>query len=209
MCFIAGCINIPNMVFFSSNYYAKDDDERTSALPFALRTSAVCTDTSWEPCPTCLEQDFGKFPANQDRLAFANVGGNALPFILKNNCEMSGLVGVVTIITILFVSASLFYFVYLQNKKAIEIDRSMQTSRDYSIEVEVSQYCCDGFDQKGLFRSLVHYYNLQCSPFQKNTPIRIRLLTQEILKCGRRSLKTNLKGCPAEAAAKNQAPCED
>ena len=143
MCFIAGCINIPNMIFFSSDSYEPDQDTTASHLAFALRTSAVCEDTSWEPCPTCTIEQFSTFPPNQDRLAFAHVNGKELPFIHKNNCSINGMVGYITILTILFISASLFYFVYLQQIKGVEIDHSMQTSRDYSVEVEVSHTLVD------------------------------------------------------------------
>lgn len=150
MCFIAGCINIPNLIFFSSEQYAKHSDER-KALPIALRASAMCTDTSWEPCPTCSSGAL----VSEDRIAFASVGGKVLPFILKNNCAISDQVGYVTAITILFVLVAMLYFIYLQYKKALVIDRSMQTSRDYSIEVEVSR---EGyFMQKLYFIIYIHF----------------------------------------------------
>ena len=49
MTFIAGLINLPNIAFFRSDEYSSGQSD----VLFVLQGSAVCTDQTWVPCPTC------------------------------------------------------------------------------------------------------------------------------------------------------------
>ena len=140
--FIAGLINVPNMIYLSSeNYSGKtDDDTYFSMLKviFGVRGSAVCTNTSWEPCPNCEETDWPSFPSPGDRMISGTSNGNQLNFILKNNCTVDDIFGLVNIASILFVVGAVFYFVFSMNKTITRYDEAEQTTSDYSIMIKVS-----------------------------------------------------------------------
>ena len=114
------------------------DELNSNTTHYTLRTSAICSNTSWAPCPTCL-QDVYKEYVSADRIAFANDNDDLLPFILKNNCDLPPGFGVFTSISIGFVFLAMYIFMYFQSIKASEMN-SDPTSSGYSIQITVSIY---------------------------------------------------------------------
>lgn len=59
LCFLLGLLNLPKMFYFASDAYSGTK----SGVTGLLKTSAICTDTEWVPCPTCTPDQFVTFPA--------------------------------------------------------------------------------------------------------------------------------------------------
>ena len=55
---VAGLINIPNILYFAGNEYSNGQ----LGVNWALKGSAVCTETVWVPCPSCEMIDFRRSP---------------------------------------------------------------------------------------------------------------------------------------------------
>ena len=134
---IAGIISIPNMMYFSSDDYATDRD---SIMTKFLVASALCTETSWEPCPTCTLDDWKTFPSTYSRIATSTSpkDGSILYFIKTNHCELSSGFGITTFVTMIFIICSVLAFILKQKKWIVKLDEEAQTSSDYSIKVDVS-----------------------------------------------------------------------
>jgi hypothetical protein len=65
---LAGIINIPSLMYFGSDSY-NGVTERTGHWR-ALKTSAICSDSTWVACPNCTKNDWrDHFPATYDRYA--------------------------------------------------------------------------------------------------------------------------------------------
>ena len=130
--FLAGCINIPNMISFWNAH----DESMTSH--FTLRASAICTNTSWVPCTdkncTSTVDGYRGF-VSKDRIAF-DVGSD-MAFLLRNNCELPPRFGVFTLSSMGFLFTAMYVFMYFQNIKAKEMN-SRPTSSHYSIQIMVS-----------------------------------------------------------------------
>ena len=56
--FVLGIINIPTMLYFASTDY---DATGKVGIPGFQKTSAICTDQSWVPCPHCSPEEFQTF----------------------------------------------------------------------------------------------------------------------------------------------------
>lgn len=52
---VGGLLSLPNILFFASEDY---DANANKNLPNLLKGSAICTDRSYVPCPTCTVQEF-------------------------------------------------------------------------------------------------------------------------------------------------------
>jgi hypothetical protein len=77
--FIAGLINLPNMLFYASDDYSpegKDD------LSFSLKTSMICTTFEWVVCEDCLAIEWD---SNEEKNRFGTSGNTTL--VLKNGCD--------------------------------------------------------------------------------------------------------------------------
>lgn len=79
--FLAGLMNIPNMIYFASNEYS-DSQEGVS---WYLKGSAVCAQYEFVPCPSCDEEQF-KNADYRFTTAF-NEMGEPLNFAIKSNCD--------------------------------------------------------------------------------------------------------------------------
>jgi len=131
MAFLAGLINIPALTYFNSDDYSPTGRED---LPYLLRLSAICTQDTWQPCPTCTESDWDRFPASSnDRFAVGDTSG--LTYIKVNNCRPGNSFGISTYISLIFVILAVYLINYLQRKHAVDFDKNEQTSTDYSIKV--------------------------------------------------------------------------
>jgi hypothetical protein len=130
--FLAGCISIPIMIFYQSESYSFGGKQ---SLNFVERWSAVCTDTQFQPCPSCLREDWSSFPRDLGRLLFAQ--NDEMKFILVNQCNLNDAFGFFSIATLLFVICAVYLFVYLQRLYRLYLDEGVQTPSDYSVQIKV------------------------------------------------------------------------
>ena len=135
--FLAGLINAPSLLYYASDEYSGAHDN----LYFrALKTSAICTDSTWVPCPTCSkEQWMNTFPSTLDRFAESE---NGLSFILRNNCAMESKTAVVSYVSLLFVCISVYVLQKITKRRERFFDAASQTTTDYAIEVVESTQGC-------------------------------------------------------------------
>lgn len=154
MTFIAGLINIPNMIYFASNSYSQGQE----GLDALIKGSAICTVEEFVPCPTCNLDDFADAP---HRIATASniYSDDDLVFVLKNYCDGAKLqLALVNFATLLLV---MYGVVQINNHlKAQEVmfDEDEQTAQDckllralltlvslpnaYLTRVHVVRFCC-------------------------------------------------------------------
>ena len=162
--------------FWNANDWSNDN-----TTDYTLRSSAICTNTSWVPCPGCLENNtrYKDFVTN-DRIAFSVDSDIELTFILKNNCELPSGFGLVTLISLGFIFITMYLFMYFQSVQANKLDVSQETSTDYSIEIKV--------------RSEVKYHDAYGSHIYSSSLVwrRTHHQNQKILMNGRHSLKQSL-----------------
>jgi len=139
--FIAGLILLPNMIYFASDSYDRNANQNGN---FIYDTSAICLDTAWAPCPTCTKDQWNYFPRTTKRLAFASVNNNEdddvqeqqLAFLLINNCAIEFRHGLLSWISLLFVSLAILIMNTLYRKRhEVKFDESQQTSSDYTIQI--------------------------------------------------------------------------
>jgi len=128
--FICGCINIVNMLNFSSDDYVSDHQD--SIYKRILKGSAICTDVTWEACPSCLKSDWDD---ESDRYA-ESLSDPQLKFIRVNRCTIDQTFGIVNIVTLCFVLLAMITLGFILRRKSVEFDESMQTASDYSIVVK-------------------------------------------------------------------------
>lgn len=126
---LAGLINVPTLVYFGSNAYNKAHD---SMFFRALQTSAICTDSTWVPCPTCTKEQWDVFPSTYDRYAETSDG---IKFILRNNCDIDSMVAIVAYISLLFVCISVYVLQKITKRRERYFDEASQTTTDYAVEV--------------------------------------------------------------------------
>ena len=92
----AGLINVPNLIYYMGPEYS----DGQSGLGMQ-RGSAVCTEQTWVPCPTCTLEDFHR---DQRRLANGtNQSGRSMMFAKKNFCSFTFELGIVNYATVIFV----------------------------------------------------------------------------------------------------------
>ena len=136
--FIAGCINIPIMTYFRSDSYV--GEMTTKAIEASgLIGSAVCVNTSWEICPTCTADHWRAFPSTDDRFAWGvNDDGNKEGFIKKNGCNVNNIFGILSMLSLVFIFCSIYYWIFTLKKSIEMFDDAENSSTDYSIEITVS-----------------------------------------------------------------------
>jgi hypothetical protein len=138
------------MIYLSSDRYSNSNDEEDTLFAnikssFGVQGSAVCSNTAWQPCPDCTKTDWPSFPSSSDRtISGESDNGTELNFILKNNCTVDDIFGIVNIASIIFLVGAVFYFVFSMNKVITRYDEAEQTTADYSIMITVSRisYIC-------------------------------------------------------------------
>ena len=99
-----------------------------------LKGSAVCTNTSWEPCPTCDFKNSNEFRVGRGRSI--NDDNFELLFIKKNNCSVHDTFGAMSLIILLLVTLAVYYFFFPQRMRAGAFDDAEERSSDYSIIVK-------------------------------------------------------------------------
>jgi len=126
---IAGMVNIPNLIYFSSQEYSLGQYE----IKKLLRGSAICNNQIWSPCPFCTEKQWDFYPKTYDRYAKSE---NGLSFIKVNECKINVQNGLVHYASVIFIIMSFLIMGRYHRRKEVALDESRQTATDYSIEVE-------------------------------------------------------------------------
>ena len=131
---IAGCINLPNILYYASDEYSNSQP----GVNYLLKGSAICTEQAWVPCPTC---NIDAFHYSRSRIAgTATVTPDGelqtLVFALKNACDGATFrVGVMNMASLGFIVMAFVALSLYQRRKQITYDEQEQTAQDYSIEV--------------------------------------------------------------------------
>ena len=122
---IVGVIHIPNFMYFSGPDYSNNQVNVTTLL----KGSAVCTETQWVVCPTCIAEDF-----KGD--SFLRDAERDITFARSNTCDGATLVaGMVNFSGLCYVLlAALFVNYYFKTVEA-QMDEDEQTAQDYSIVI--------------------------------------------------------------------------
>ena len=131
MTFLAGLINIPNIIFYSGSEYSAGQPD----VPWLLKGSAICTEQAWVPCTTCNTSESQGYTTEYYRLAnTTNEHGTEIVFSMKNTCNAARYkVGLVNLGTCFFIVAGIAYMNYYQKKMEVEFDEDEQTAQDYSV----------------------------------------------------------------------------
>mmetsp|Transcript_2051 Transcript_2051/g.3256 ORF Transcript_2051/g.3256 Transcript_2051/m.3256 type:complete len:974 (-) Transcript_2051:276-3197(-) len=131
--FIAGCISIPNIVYYYSDDYTSEPFEEDHGV--LIESSATCSDQIWVPCVDCVEDDWTD---DKDRYIVAtNASGSEQVFVLHNDCVGAELEqGIVTLIAIVFLSISLWLLSRYMQRVEVAFDEDEQTAQDYSLVVD-------------------------------------------------------------------------
>jgi hypothetical protein len=126
---LTGIINTPALLYYASDEYS---GARENMYFRALKTSAICTDSTWVPCPTCSKEQWMNFPSTLDRYAESE---NGLKFILRNNCYVESKVAIVSYVSLLFVCISVYVLQKITKRRERFFDAASQTTTDYAVEV--------------------------------------------------------------------------
>jgi Calcium-activated chloride channel len=136
---LAGLVNIPNFIYFSSPEYS---NSQPGVAPL-LQGSAICTETTWVPCPDC--EAFAKTPDSNPDLPLSRIGhvdsaagaGETLWFALRNDCNGATIQqGMVNYATLWFICAGVLGLNLYLRYMEVKMDEDEQTAQDYSIVVE-------------------------------------------------------------------------
>jgi len=143
ICFVAGCISIPNILYFESDEYDSSDRDSSdrSLINFALQGSAVCRDTEWVLCPDCEGKSWDSLSKGLFRYANTTDG---LFFVLRNNCQINYEQGIYAFATLTFAVLSIIIMNLVSRRREVQLDESQQTVTDYS--VQISDPPPDAFD---------------------------------------------------------------
>jgi hypothetical protein len=128
---VVGLINIPNLIYFSSQEYSDGQDE----VSFALKGSTICTRGEWVSCPTCTPDEWTSIE-EEDRFGVSNDDDSV--FVLRNACDYDSLLnqGMVNyaslVVCIIFMG---LIFIYQRKREEIfDVDKLSAT--DYSVLVK-------------------------------------------------------------------------
>mmetsp|Transcript_21234 Transcript_21234/g.32376 ORF Transcript_21234/g.32376 Transcript_21234/m.32376 type:complete len:1003 (-) Transcript_21234:251-3259(-) len=137
MCFIAGLLYIPLIHYYRSDDYSKGP--HPSRDSWVLRGSAICTDTMWVPCPTCVDNE-DKFDRNRLAIGILETDGdddgNEVYFALRNLCSGNNWEqGLNHLGVTFFMFVSIFVLSWLLSKGELKFDEDNLTASDYSIRV--------------------------------------------------------------------------
>jgi len=139
MCFIAGCISIPNIIFFQSDQYS---DGQKGISSFKNLGSAICTRTAYQPCPSCTVDDM-KERGNGWIIEGSSPdpdNDTTVMFIKKNQCAINELFGSISLSIVFFVTLSMFIFIFNQRRMRFKLDAQDHTTADYSIHISNPPY---------------------------------------------------------------------
>mmetsp|Transcript_13637 Transcript_13637/g.29499 ORF Transcript_13637/g.29499 Transcript_13637/m.29499 type:complete len:1595 (+) Transcript_13637:323-5107(+) len=131
---IAGCINLPNILYFASDEYSKQQP----GVNIMLRGSAICTEHAWVPCPTCTPDQFNDAASRIAGATTVTPDGEmqTLVFAMKNACDGATFqVGLVNLASLGFILLAMVMLTLYQRQRQIAFDEQEQTTQDYSIEI--------------------------------------------------------------------------
>lgn len=193
--FLAGLISIPNMIYFSSSSYSLNQQ---SGSGWALRGSAVCTDTQWVACPNCTLSDWqGRIASTTNRFASTMVNGQELRFIVKNNCRITFSEGVVSLVVLLFVVVFLWGIGEVSKNREVRFDESNQTATDYSIEVQDPPLDANDPDEwKAFFEQFGGHATLVTIALDNEELIRALLQRRKLMRQIENTLQPGVKWDP-------------
>lgn len=125
--FVAGLINIPNFIYFSSDEYSGNQ----GGVPSLIKGSAICTSTQWVLCKDCVDKEF-----EPDRIATGvhlETGANAT-FALRNLCDGATIEqGFVSLGTVVFILVGIISLSYYLRRMEVAFDEDEQTAQDYGV----------------------------------------------------------------------------
>jgi len=137
ICFVAGLISLPNMLYYSSSDYSSSFDASQAHVGkyLMMQTSQACTNSEWRACPSCdiaEWKDLVPYPSD----GFAVTKDESLMFLKQNDCDVRFREGLIMWITIIFVAVAVFWACYRQINMEIKYDEAEQSASDYSITVD-------------------------------------------------------------------------
>jgi hypothetical protein len=131
--FLAGCLNLPNFIFFAGREYS----DGQKGISWFLKGSAACNAHEWVPCvENCLINSPLVQAEKYRTHTVMNENSEEITFILKNSCDGALFrVGMINFGTVLLILLGMIFLSLYLNKKQIEFDIDEQTPQDYSILV--------------------------------------------------------------------------
>jgi len=128
ICFIAGLLYMPSILYYRSHHYASHRSDISNQV---LRGSLICTDTKWVPCPNCT---LDEWDGDKSRIATSS---DFLTFILKNDCApLRWQEGVNHFGVLLFLLTAIVALGFHQKKLEQSYDEDVLTASDYSVVVK-------------------------------------------------------------------------
>ena len=127
--FVAGLISLPNIIYFGGDDYSDGQDD----VRFVIRGSAICTNESWVPCPSCTLNDFpdGRVGTGVNQ----NTGENTT-FALRNFCDGATIEqGFVNLAVLVVIVLGLLAMNITAKRMEIRFDEDEQTAQDYTVVV--------------------------------------------------------------------------
>jgi len=126
----AGIMSIPNILYYNSGAYNNEKSNQQTYI-LLLKGTAICTDVSWVPCPTCINEEM---LVSQNRTTTSSEGLN---FALKNNCESPPLTqGMCNYATIILMYFGFYWMNRQRDSISVKFDEDEQTAQDYSLMIK-------------------------------------------------------------------------
>mmetsp|Transcript_24268 Transcript_24268/g.36900 ORF Transcript_24268/g.36900 Transcript_24268/m.36900 type:complete len:405 (+) Transcript_24268:592-1806(+) len=135
---LAGLINIPNVLYYTSNEYSNQDN-----ISFFAKGSAICTLEEWVVCTGCTKdvqpgsEQAKRYAVSVDVDVDVGVRDSETEFALRNLCPRpelaQGMVHFSSLVTLLVI----FWLLGLYEKqREVIFDEGKQTAQDYSVIVK-------------------------------------------------------------------------
>jgi hypothetical protein len=146
---LAGILNIPNFIYYSSNEYTPglsnfNSTRILASVPTLLQGSAICNDVSWVVCPDCNSSTELSAAAN---VYFPNIRRASAfqpdamvnvsdVFFLRNNCASPAIqTSMINYATLIFVMLGTVGLNMYLRRMEVAFDEDEQTAQDYSIVI--------------------------------------------------------------------------
>ena len=134
--FFCGLCSLYNIFYFASAEY----DPADNSTSWIEKGSAICSTTSWVPCPTCNCTDndasftaYGILPPQ--RCATSENDSSKL-FALKNDCDGTHWqLAATNFGTVIFMVFAVMLLGVYMRREEIQFDEDEQTAQDYSIQI--------------------------------------------------------------------------